>query len=488
IQFDLDQGLKCKFKYADDQKSLSGFIQSGILMYHMTLQKSGNKFTGIWKPFMVESLEPSSIYLSVEKSEDSRLVLYPFFGDQRFTGTWCMDFQREGDIIRFRDFKTGLNFKAQLLDTSIQLDALLGDVLINRSSLSRSEKDWEFGSLGLVQQSASVKDGWKISNAQEAGLDQNILSQMEKSIRDGTFTNTHSVLIAKEGKIAYETYFDGYQADIPHDQRSASKSFASAMIGIGLEDGLIESVEQKLYDFIPQEYQSSKDAQKSKIRIQDLLTMSSGFEVSRNSGASEGNYQNTDNWLKSVLEASMKDAPGTHANYSSASPFLLGICLDERLDQPMELYMDEKLLAPLGIHNYIIQSDETRSRPYFGGGMYLTSRDMLKFGQLYLNKGQWQGKQILSEDWVQASHKKHFALENVIDKNDYGYQWWHHSYQVGDKTYASIEARGNGGQYIFVLPELASVVVITSGNYNNGKLIQQPEQILEEYILPAIVN
>jgi CubicO group peptidase (beta-lactamase class C family) len=154
----------------------------------------------------------------------------------------------------------------------------------------------------------------------------------------------------------------------------------------------------------------------------------------------------------------------------------------------MEIYMEQKLLSPLAITNYIIQTEGTLTAPYFGGGMYLTPRDMLKFGQLYLNGGKWKGKQIIPEYWVDLSFQKYAQLQDVKDKNEYGYQWWHKTYIVDNTEIESIEARGNGGQYIFVIPELESTVVITSGNFRNRSLLQQPERILEEYLLPAIKN
>mgnify|MGYP001951232300 CR=1 FL=1 len=123
---------------------------------------------------------------------------------------------------------------------------------------------------------------------------------------------------------------------------------------------------------------------------------------------------------------------------------------------------------------------------YFGGGMYLSPRNMLKFGQLYLCKGKLNGKRIISKKWIEKSFKKHLILENTIEKNEYGYLWWHKTYIVKGRKIKSVEARGNGGQYIFVVPELEIICVITAGNYRNGKT-KQPEKIFNNYILPAIL-
>ncbi len=490
IHFTLDPQTRFTL-YADtDGKALSGFIASGILMYHITLKKTGaTTYTGTWNPFMVSTLQDDAVYLSVEDNGTDTLAAYPFFGDQRFTGTWCSDFTQKGEDLLFRDFKTGLQFKAGLSKDQIQLEVLLAGSAITTIPLSRSKEDWAFGKNTNAQKQSPFTpeqrdDNWEVAGSGASGLQQDPLLRLLNTVKDNKLPNTHSVLIAQKGQLVFEAYFEGYTNTIPHDLRSASKSISSAMIGIAIDDNLLSGVDQKLYDCIPEDYQHTKEGLKSEIRLKDLLTMSSGLDV--NGEVSENTYQQTGNWLQSVLEAPMADAPGTHTLYGSANPFLLGVCLNERLEQPMEIYMDQRLLAPLGITNYIIQTDNTGMTPYFGGGMYLTPRDMLKFGQLYLNKGQWNGVQVISESWVRESFQKHSRLEDAKDKNEYGYQWWHKTYTVNGSEIASIEARGAGGQYIFVLPGLDAVAVITSGNFRNGSLLQQPEEILETYILPAL--
>ncbi|WP_299220145.1 serine hydrolase [uncultured Aquimarina sp.] len=490
LQGSIDDDIHFDLSFTSDKTAVTGFIKSGILMYHLTLQKANDvTYSGVWNPFMVDSLQSQAMYLGVENNEDAGLAMYPFFGDQRFTGTWVNGSKKEGEAILFRDYKTGLRFRAKLLEDTIQLETLLGKQTVAVTNFKRSDID-----LSLLKPSgpknqsihkpATLNDGWITASTGDVGAISTSLSKLIDEVNKKELPNTHSVLIAKEGKLIFEAYFDGHNPSISHDQRSASKSISSAMIGIAIDDKILTGVDQKLYDFIPKEFQYTKDTLKSKINFEDLLTMSSGLDV--DGDASENNYQSSDNWLKTTLEAKMTHEPGTHANYGSANPFLLGVSLDQQLQSPLELYMDQKLFSPLGINNYIIQTENTATTPYFGGGMYLTPRDMLKFGQLYLDRGKWKGKQILSENWVDASFKKYRRLQDVKDKNEYGYLWWHKTYTVGDKKISSIEARGAGGQYICVIPELQSVVVITSGNYRSRKLLQQPENILEKYILPAI--
>ena len=495
ILFTIDQQLFFNLKYTQNGQVLAGSIKTGKFFYHVSLLNIGdNKFTGTWNPFMLDNgLISDDILLSIEHNEDDTPGAYAYFGDQRFRGTFSSDFKMQNDTLLFRDANTGFKFRARLLKNVIKLEILLIDTIITKTSLAHTKDGWEYKTDPVDQSQntntpANLNDGWTAANISDVNINKAELVRLIDSIHSKNLVNTHSVLIAKEDKLVFETYFDGFNSNIPHDLRSASKSISSAIIGIAIDDNIIENVNQKLYDFIPQELQYTKDSLKSKIKIKDLLTMSSGLDV--NNLAYEDYYQDPNNsksWLTTVLEAPMVKEPGTYADYGSANPFLLGVYLNERLEKSLETYMDEKLFAPLGITNYINQTDDTETTPYFGGGMLLTPRDLLKFGQLYLNKGKWNGKQIISENWVEESFGKYIRLQDRKDKNEYGYLWWHDTYSIKEKAIKTIEARGAGGQFIFIIPELESVVVITSGNFRNRKG-NQPRDILKKYILPAIIN
>ncbi|MEH6682735.1 MAG: serine hydrolase [Sediminicola sp.] len=473
LQISLSENFYFEGVLSGDGNEISGFIKSGLLLYHVNLLKSATgSYRGNWKILMVDRLKSPNFYLSVENGAQNVYQAYPIFGDDRFTGTWCDNFQKEHDQIAFTDFKTGLRFKGKLLSDKIQLGIFLGDHPLTQIDLKKSETDWKLGDLHTENKTSILA-----------------LSDMERLISKDSLPNTHSVLVSKNGELVYENYFNGYDPNIPQDMRSASKSISSAIVGIAKDKKLFDNVGQSIFEFLPEEYQGYRSPLKGEVDLKSLLTMSSGldavdFGLERKSLASEDNYQPTPDWTKTILGAPMINGPNTRANYGSANPYLLGVAIDSVVSGPLELFMDLNLFGPLGISNYIIQTDFT-GRPYFGGGMYLTPRDMVKFGLLYLHKGNWEGRQILSENWIQDSFRNYRVLENTSDKNGYGYLWWHNTYQVNAQRIASIEARGAGGQYIFILPELQTVVVITSGNYRNGKT-QQPEIILEKYILPYL--
>ena len=476
IQLSLNDNLTFSGIVNNEQSEINGFIKSGMLFYHIKLKKEGNEFIGKWNILMIDNLKSQSLYLSVENGSKDDYQAYPIWGDDRFTGTWCDNFQKQNKLISFTDFKTGLQFKGKLSEGEIQLGIYLGTNMFTQVVLKKSTTDWIIGGFKSKKKASILQ-----------------LTEMEKFILNDSLPNTHSILISKKGKIVYENYFDGYNENIPHDMRSASKSISSAVVGIAKDKSLFNNVEQSIFDFLPKKYQSYKDSLKTEIDIQSLLTMSSGLDAidyginaNPKSSATEQNYQRTPDWIEAILTAPMIHKPNTKANYGSANPALLGVAMDSVVSGPLELFIDKYLFQKLGISNYIIQTD-LRDKPYFGGGMYLTPKDMLKFGELYLNKGKWNDKQVLSKKWIKKSFTNYLNLENTADKNGYGYLWWHHTYIINGKEVKSIEARGAGGQYIFIIPKLKVVAVISSGNYRNSKG-QQPEKILEKHILPILME
>jgi len=448
------------------KNEITGFINFNGYLYPIVLKKAGSHYIGYWNLSGFQYLQPESLYLKFKEVDNSQeqYSAYPILGT-----LWCSNFKKVNNDILFTDYFTGINFEGKLKTSEIILDVYLGKKIITEITYRRAEETV----VQTTQQNQKEYEGWDLA--------ENLMSliKMEENIRNKTLSGTESVLVATNGKIVYENYYDGFTVNTPHDTRSASKSIASALIGIALDEMIIESVDEKLYDYIPEKYQYTKDSLKSNITIKNLLTMSSGLDVGDK--AEEGYYQDEseDSWLKTVLEAPMIHKPGTYTDYGSANPFLLGVYLNNRLEQPLEFYMQEKFFEPLGITNYILNTDDTGIQPYYGGGLHITPRDFLKFGQLYLR--------IISEKWINESLESHTRLEDVSDKNEYGYLWWHNNYMVKGRNIKSIEARGAGGQYVFIIQELNTVIVITSGNYRNGKT-RQPESIIEEYILPAILN
>lgn len=472
-----------------EKDRLEGFMNAGIMKHHISFLKTGNEYKAEWNLLGVKDLQ-RGFFLSIENGDGDKYAAYSIFGDGRVPNFMNYDFKKSNDTILFKDFRTGLKYFAKLNPESLNLNFILFGKSIAVVKLKRTDSKWSVDK-NSFNNNAALNDNPEIVRPEIEGINESILAVLTDSAANGKLINTHSILIARNGKLVYEKYFDGYNANSIHDMRSASKSISSSITGIAEDRGIIKNTNEYLYKYLSPDYKKviEADSLKKKIRIRDLLTMSSGldavdFGIERESNASEDLYQSTDDWLKTVLEAPMINAPGTHSFYGSANPFLLGIAIKNAVNEPLELFMHRNLFDKLGIEDYLIQNDIS-GNVYFAGGMFMRPRDMLKFGQLYLDSGKWNGEQIISKEWIKESFGKYFRLENADDKNEYGYLWWHNSYKKNDEIIESVEARGAGGQYIIIIPKYNLACVVTSGNYRNGKY-RQPEKIIQDYILPAI--
>ncbi|MEL7530396.1 MAG: serine hydrolase [Bacteroidota bacterium] len=488
--------LQFKGKCDEAGKLLFAFVRGkGCYEYSLPLVGEGKEWTARWWPWHTPMMSPATVYLAIELSEGIPQI-YPIFDEGRFPGTFATNFEadKRGGI-RFFDFLTGMQMRATLAENAITLQWLLGEQVLTQAQLGTFEEDFPIG-FDYPPYAVDPFQPMAIDESFPAGaskkLKQAPLLKMAKDIEAQTLTFTDAVLIAQEGKLIYENYFNGYSPENPHQVRSMQKSMSSALVGAAIADGYVSGTEAKMADHLPEKYLSllEDDQRKSEISLYDLLTMSSGldaidFGLNRTSPGSEAQYQATPDWTQTILAVPMINTPGKEANYSSANPTLVGTMLQAATAKDLNMYQHEKLFHPLGIEGYVSQITPSNEL-YLAGGMLMRPKDMLKFGQLYLNQGVWQGQQILPASWIEASMQNYLPLLNTNDKNGYGYYWWHHTYEVAGKTIRSVEARGAGGQYIFVIEELDLVAVITSANYRNGRFFQ-PEIIMRDYILPALL-
>lgn len=331
------------------------------------------------------------------------------------------------------------------------------------------------------QQPKNIQDGLPIGGLENTGLDQSLLSEMMNKIIAGHYPNVHSVLIIKDGKLVFEEYFYEHNQRKLHELRSASKSFISALTGIAIDQGFIRSKDEKVLDFFPEYTLANNSDAKKEITIENLLTNQSGLDCDVSNPNSVGNetvMNNTDDWVRFTLDLPMIDVPGGKGMYCSGNPITLGRIIEKSTKLTVSEFARKNLFNPLGIRKYAWNFKPDKSSSETFCQVYLTSRDMAKFGLLYLNKGMWNGKQVISTGWVEQSFQKHSVVQGV----DYGYLWWNKYLDAGDTRYYSFGAQGNGGQKIYVWQEQNMVTIITGGNYNE----QSPsDELIKKYILPA---
>ena len=342
-------------------------------------------------------------------------------------------------------------------------------------------------------------DGWTCRSPEEVGLDSEPIAALFRRIRDGEFGPVHGVLIARHGRLVVEAYFPGYAFDYtgeafrgewreydaltPHDVASVAKSVTGLLTGIALDRGDLESVEASAFAFFP-EYGHLADEVKAQITLGHLLTMTSGLEWN------EGNffYGEAENDivqlfvvpdpLEYILSRKQAAPPATAWSYNGGGTILLGEIIRQASGKALDVYSEEHLFGPLGIP--APEWERIGDVVYASGGLMLRPRDMAKLGQLVLNGGTWQGRQIVPEAWIKAMTRPHVRFQ---PSGGYGLHWWTRVYSSGPHAAPAYMADGWGGQRIMVFPTMDLVAVFTGGSYTKEPRL---DEAIAHHVLPAV--
>lgn len=339
----------------------------------------------------------------------------------------------------------------------------------------------------IAIQPIEENSGWKLS---KEGYDKEKIRELNEKIAQNRFKSITSVVVIKNGKLLIEEYFNGATRNTLHDTRSVGKSFASTMTGIAVDDGHLKNTNQTLSEFYDLTQFANYSTKKDSVTLQSLLTMSSGFDGSDSDSNSPGNEENmypTDDWVKFALDLPMDDTKtiGKSWDYFTAGVSVLGDIIDKSVPGGLEKYADEKLFQPLDISNYKWVYTP-QNIPYTGGGLEMNALDFAKYGQLYKNQGIWNGSQILTSDWVAKTMTNYFS--ETPDQTPYGYLFWNKVFAVEDKVYETFQCIGNGGNKVIIVKDQPLVIVITATAYNQPYSHSQVDQMIQNYILPAVVE
>ncbi|WP_430966546.1 serine hydrolase domain-containing protein [Spongiimicrobium sp. 2-473A-2-J] len=352
----------------------------------------------------------------------------------------------------------------------------------------------------------SIQETIETVTPKAMGMDSAILAAMEKAIASQEYPNIHSVLISKDGKLIHENYFQGrdelwgdslgivqHGKEKLHDVRSISKSVVSTCVGLVIEQGKIADVQQKVFDFFP-EYAKYNVGLKSDLTLEHLLTMTSGLEWNEDvpySDPENSEIQMTasPNPMEYVLSRPMEAPPGKVWKYNGGTTQLLAAIIKKTTGLQIDAFAAKYLFEPLEIERFEWTNFPETEMPAAASGLRLTSRDLLKFGMLYAQRGQWQGKQLLPNAWVEASERSYvnFGRNGQVG---YGYQFWIFDAQTiyqGQK-HPLIAAVGNGDQRIYMDHTHQLIVVVTAGNYNLWTIKKDSEALLSDFIYPAFLN
>jgi CubicO group peptidase (beta-lactamase class C family) len=321
------------------------------------------------------------------------------------------------------------------------------------------------GDLAAVNYTPLVRDDWEVSTPAEQGLDPELVARMYYNA--GGLETIYSLLVVKDGCLIAEKYFNEGSIDQKDRLQSVTKSYTSALVGIALEQGYLEGVDQKMLDFFPEVTDQITDPRKKQITIRQLLQMRAGYPSEETDpafweGLLSGHYPPL------IEEFPLTADPGAKFQYSNLTSNWLGIIVDRASGMNLKSFAEEYLFSAIGVEAGEWGQD-AEGHNNGCGDLHFSARDAAKFGLLYLNDGEYEGKQIIPADWVHSSLQRYSEDINAtggfpanwglsISDIGYGYQWW--SAKAGDHRLDF--AWGHGGQFIVLEDDIDMVIVLTS--------------------------
>lgn len=285
---------------------------------------------------------------------------------------------------------------------------------------------------------------------------------------DQTVDSMHSFMLLRNGKVLAEAWWAPESPDKPHILWSLSKSFTSTAVGLAVSDGKL-SIDDRVVSFFPNEAPNDPSPNLAAMRVRDLLTMTAGHQT-------EVNLRRSNDWVRGFLNHEVPHKPGTHFQYNTPATFMQSAIVQKVTGQTVRDYLNSRLFQPLGIETPTW--NESPNGISIGGyGLYLRTEDIAKFGQLFLQQGIWQEKQIVPSDWVKMATSK--QVSNGTNPNSdwnqgYGFQFWRCRHNA-------IRGDGMAGQFCILLPDHNAVVVMTANTRDMGAELN----LVWDKLLPA---
>lgn len=327
---------------------------------------------------------------------------------------------------------------------------------------------------------SDLHDGWVLGAPEQQGFDAALLCAMGKGVIEGKLPQVDSIVVVRHGVLVYEHYeHPGFDASIKHAGYSMTKSIVSLLVGIAIDRGLIKDLDASVFSYFP-EYADLRTPEKDRITLRRLLTMSDGLD-SHDFFISMGLMPDP---YRYILAKNLAREPGASFDYNNATTELIGAVLQKVSGNTIDVLATEDIFRPLGIDDVAWGSTDHlgNGNPTASTGLRLRPRDWAKIGQLVLNQGAWEGKQIIPASWITQSTTPYLKAWNQLS---YSFQWWRGRSQSNDRTIEWTAALGFNAQKIIVIPEL-DLVVVFNASRGSLKMIAPEIELLDKHILPAI--
>jgi len=360
-------------------------------------------------------------------------------------------------------------------------------------------------------------EDWQRSTPEQEGLDAQAIERLDKEFRSGKHGYVDSMLIVRNGRLVFEAYYENdyrainadlvsgdsgpwnyydvtwhpfYKGTDLHTMQSTTKSFMSTLVGIAIASGELPGVGATLGELLP--HRSISNPQMAAITLENILTMTPGFEWEENVPYSDPRndairVESTDDWVAYLLAKPLAHDQGTTFNYNSTNTQLMSEIVSTATGRSLDEYAEELLFGPIGIEEYFWK-DAPEGFKDVAGGLYLKPRDLARFALLYEREGEWDGEQIVPAEWVARSAEPHVRDTEPEDPDfdvGYGYQWW--VYDDGSNGGPLMYGTwGWGGQFALIVPEFDLIGVFTGWNIYDDPDIEYAFQLFyDRVVLPT---
>lgn len=330
--------------------------------------------------------------------------------------------------------------KEQIAVAELVLNMILGKTGGTRVDYFPQKPDFPFDA---VYEQAFVR-----ATPESQGISSDLFAALLRELGASKDTEMHHFMALRHGKVICECNFAPYPKGMWHITHSMCKSITGMAIGMLIEEGKLK-LDENIYDIFSDQMNALSKIFRPVITVENLLTMTSGVTFNE-SGIVSGN-----DWLGSFLNASVNGKPGTEFQYNSLNTYVLSAIVTKRTGETLTEYLTPRLFGPLGITKYYWETCP-KGITKGGWGLFLCAEDMAKLGQLYLQRGKWNGQQLVSEYWIEISTARHLKTQN--DTYGYGYQLWM------EQRPGSFEYNGMLGQNVIIYPDMDMVLVTNAGN------------------------
>ena len=463
-----------------------------ISVFLSSCDKSSTRLDGWWEATFTEPVRHPAQYLHFRNSHGT-LVLTSDEPGNDWYGFRAENLYVEGDSLYFERFwglekyygrfvkdgnefsgfkvlidSTDVGFTMKKMDSEpAHLDPALG-----RNSRGKYE----------YRQPAVSSDFPGTASLTEAGMDREKITRLVNRVLEQESPNIHSLLISWKGKPVLEEYFYGYSSDRLHWVHSVTKSITSGMVGISVDKGFLENIDEPVFSYFPENGSTKWLREKYDIRIRNLLEMAAGIQwnsLALGEANDDIDMYKADAIIPYIMNKDLAYTPGTFFTYNNGLSLMIGEILCRASGMPADSLTVKYLFSELGIKDFTWEKYGD-GMVNTAGGLRMKPRDMLKFGHLFLEKGNHGGTQVIPSEWVSTSTSEKIFLGD----RGYAYHWWTKDYIVNNILYKTYYAIGYGEQVIIVVPDCELVFVMTAGNFMEPE--HRPFEFIQDYILPSV--